>query len=349
MTLWEKAKVSPDDTMRATLKKLDESALQIALIVDSKNKLLGVVTDGDIRRAILRNDSLEKRVAEIMITQPVTIHCNMPRRGILAMMQEKNLQNVPVVDEDNRVVDIVSLQKLMYKKRQENKVVLMVGGLGTRLKPLTNECPKPLLKIGNKPILETILENFIEAGFYQFYFAVNYKSDMIKTYFGDGSQFGVQISYLHEKKRMGTAGALGLLPETMKLPVIVMNGDILTKVDFGKLLDYHEEKAAWATMAVREYNYQIPYGVINFKAGKIIDIKEKPEQSCFVNAGIYVLSPQAIDKVDGKNFFDMPDLFNAIIGEGNPTAAFPICEYWLDIGKFDDFEKAQNDFESIFK
>ncbi|MPL68886.1 Glucose-1-phosphate adenylyltransferase [bioreactor metagenome] len=345
---WERCKVSAESTIRDTMKRIDESALQIALVVDEENKLLGVVTDGDIRRAILHNDSLDRSVVDIMSTNPITVHSNRSRGAILAKLQEKKLNCIPVVDDNNIVVDIVSLQELTYQKRRENAVVLMVGGLGTRLSPLTNKCPKPLLEVGNKPILETILENFIEAGFYRFYFAVNYKSDMIEEYFGDGSRFGVEIRYIHEKKRMGTAGALSLLPEKMKLPVIVMNGDLLTKVDFGQLLDYHDEKKAVATMAVREYCYQIPYGVINFEEGRIIDIQEKPEQSFFVNAGIYVLSPEAIVSMRKEEFFDMPDLFNEIIGEGKMTAAFPIREYWLDIGKMDDFEKAQDDFEEMF-
>ena len=246
-------------------------------------------------------------------------------------------------------INLFSLNELDYKKKRKNPVVLMVGGLGTRLRPLTNDCPKPLLKVGNKPILETIVENFIEEGFYEFYFAVNYKSEMIEKYFGDGSRFGIKINYIREKNRMGTVGALSLLPEKLKESAIVMNGDLLTKVNFGKLLDYHKEQEALATMAVREYTYQIPYGVIHFADSKIIGIEEKPSQSFFVNAGIYVLSPEAVARVDKEKFFDMPDLFNEIIKDGKITAAFPIREYWLDIGKIDDFEKAQGEFREVFE
>ena len=349
MKYWKECKVLAEKTILEILQVIDRSALQIALVVDENDKLLGTVTDGDIRRALLTGISLEKPVAEIMNCNPSTVHEKQERYAILMKMQEKNLNQLPVVDDKGRVVDLVSLKELTYKARRENPVILMVGGLGTRLRPLTNNCPKPLLKVGNKPILETIIENFIEDGFYKFYFAVNYKSDMIEEYFGDGNRFGVEIKYIHEKKRMGTAGALSLLPEKLKVPAIVMNGDLLTKVNFSQFLDYHEEQKALATMAVREYNYQIPYGVIHFEDSKIIDIEEKPSQSFFVNAGIYILSPEAVDRVNKEEFFDMPDLFNEIIKENKVTAAFPIREYWLDIGKMDDFEKAQGDYREMFE
>ncbi|MGL5255766.1 MAG: nucleotidyltransferase family protein [Proteocatella sp.] len=349
MNLWEKAKVSPNDTIRTTMEKINESGMKIAVVVDKKNKLLGIVTDGDIRRAILNNNPLDVYISEIMVKNPITVYNGTSRMAILAKLQNEKLQEIPIVDKNNIVINIASLQELTYKRRRENKVVLMVGGLGTRLRPLTDECPKPLLKIGNKPILETILDNFIDSGFYDFYFAVNYKSDMIRAYFGDGSRFGVSINYIQEKKRMGTAGALSLLPGETALPIIVMNGDLLTKIDFAKLMDYHEEQNAKATMAVREYTYQIPYGVVKFKEERVIDIQEKPKQSFFINGGIYVLNPEIIKKIDGNEFFDMPNLFKNIIKEEACVAAFPIHEYWLDIGKLDDFKKAQADFQEMFR
>ena len=349
MKLWEKCKVNEKNTILQVLQVIDSSSLQIALVVDEKNRLLGTITDGDVRRAILKGISIEENIIQIMNRNPIFVEENQERYSILKKMKEKELNQIPVVNSEGIVVDLISLKELTYSKRKENAVVLMVGGLGTRLRPLTNTCPKPLLKVGNKPILETILESFIEAGFYRFYFAVNYKSDMIENYFGNGSRFGVDIQYIHEKKRMGTAGALGLLPRNIELPVIVMNGDLLTKVNFEQLLEYHQNQNALATMAVREYNYQIPYGVIDFNETRITGIQEKPRQTFFVNAGIYVLSAKVLQTVDAEKFFDMPDLFSKIIESGQVAAAFPIREYWLDIGKLDDFEKAQGEFEEIFK
>ena len=193
------------------------------------------------------------------------------------------------------------------------------------------------------------MESFLDAGFSRFYFAVNYKSKMIEDYFGDGSRFGAEIEYLHERKRMGTAGALYFLPELPKEPILVMNGDLLTKVDFGELLDYHIEQGAAATMAVREYSYQVPYGVIDFDGERIEGIREKPSYSFFVNAGIYALSPEAVARVDKEEFFDMPQLFNALVEAGQKTTVYPVREYWLDIGRMDDFERAQAEYGEMFE
>lgn len=345
---WERCKVDKNYSIFETMEIIDKSAFQIALVVDEKDKLMGIVTDGDIRRAVLRRQSLDEPITSIMNKKPVAVQAGQERHAVIAKLQDHGLSQAPVVNQDGTVIDLVLLKNLTYEPTKENAVVLMVGGLGTRLRPLTDQCPKPLLKVGNKPILETILENFIESGFRNFYFAVNYKAEMIEEYFGDGSQYGVRIQYMYEKKRMGTAGALSLLPEEMKHSVIVMNGDLLTKVNFEQLLRHHDEEKAWATMAVREYSYQIPYGVIQMEKNKIIDIQEKPIKSYFVNAGIYVLSPEAIAKIDKDNFLDMTDLFYTLIADGKNTTVFPIREYWLDIGRMDDFEKAQVEYRKIF-
>jgi len=227
-------------------------------------------------------------------------------------------------------------------------VVLMAGGLGTRLRPLTAEIPKPLLKVGDKPILETILLSFIECGFHRFALAVNYKSEQIEAYFGDGQNFGAEIEYLHEEKRLGTAGALSLLTEKPTEPVFVMNGDLLTKVDFAEFLDYHQNANVAATMGVREYSWQIPYGVIETENGQITRITEKPTHTCYVNAGLYTLSPAAVALVKSGVYLDMPDLFGELISRREKTTVYPIRDYWLDIGRMDDFRRAQSDYLSVF-
>jgi NDP-sugar pyrophosphorylase family protein len=224
----------------------------------------------------------------------------------------------------------------------------MAGGLGTRLRPLTDDIPKPLLKVGNKPILETIIRNFAEHGFVNITISLNYKGDMIKDYFGDGSDFGVNIDYVEENKRLGTAGALSLLKENPHEPFFVMNGDLLTDVNFSHLLDFHSFGNSTATMCVREYEYQVPYGVIQTKDSDITSIVEKPIQKFFVNAGIYVLSPSVFNDIPENEFFDMPTLFNILIEKQKKVSSFPIHEYWLDIGRMSDFEQAQSEYFRIF-
>lgn len=345
---WKKSVILPTASIRDALQALDKSALQIAFVVDEKNCLLGAVTDGDIRRSLLRGGELSQPVTTVMNNHPIVALQGTDSTVLLQRMRDKTIRQIPLVDQESRLVGLARMEELLYRPQRDNVVVLMAGGLGTRLRPLTDKIPKPLLKVGAKPILETILENFLDAGFYQFYFAVNYKSQMIEDYFGNGSRFGAEIQYLHENKRMGTAGALYFLPELPKKPIIVMNGDLLTKVDFGALLDYHVEEKAAATMAVRDYNYQVPYGVVDFDGERIAAIREKPTYSFFVNAGIYVLSPEAVAYVNKEEFFDMPQLFEVLVTEGKKTTVYPIREYWLDIGRMDDFERAQEAYGEMF-
>lgn len=345
---WKESVILPTASVKDVMQVMDKSALQIAFVVDKENRLLGAVTDGDVRRSLLRGGGLSALVEGIMNCHPVAARQGTEKAALLRLMQLKVIRQIPLVDEENHLVGMAQMEDLLYPARRDNIVVLMAGGLGTRLRPLTDKVPKPLLKVGAKPILETILESFLDAGFYRFYFAVNYKSQMIEDYFGDGSRFGAEIEYLHENKRMGTAGALYFLPNLPKEPILVMNGDLLTKVDFGEFLDYHIGQDAAATMAVREYSYQVPYGVIDFDGERIEGIREKPSYSFFVNAGIYVLSPEAVARVDKEEFFDMPQLFEALISDGKKTTVFPVREYWLDIGRMDDFTRAQEEYRNIF-
>jgi NDP-sugar pyrophosphorylase family protein len=270
------------------------------------------------------------------------------KESLLARMKLTGLHQIPLVNEAHKIVGLEIIDYLIVPAKYDNWVVLMAGGLGTRLRPLTEDMPKPLLRIGGRPILETILENFVEAGFRRFFIAINYKGELIERYFGDGSRWGVELCYLQEKQILGTAGPLGLLPEKPSLPVVVMNGDILTKVNFKQLLDFHAEHGAQATMCVREYNYQVPYGVVKMDRHRLVTIEEKPVQRFFVNAGVYVLCPDVLDFIPFGSPCDMPDLFKKLITEQRETAVFPIREYWLDIGRMDDFEQAEVDFGKVF-
>ncbi|MFJ9501232.1 nucleotidyltransferase family protein [Brevibacillus centrosporus] len=348
MENWMNIIVQPDTPILKAIEIIDAGARQLALVVDEQKRLLGTVTDGDIRRGLLKGKLLSEPVSLVMNTYPTVASPFDTRENILALMKVRQLHQIPVVDEEGRVIHVEMLNDLLRPKRKENAVILMAGGLGTRLRPLTQECPKPLLNVGNKPLLETILLNFIEHGFYRFYISVNYKADMIKDHFGDGSRWNVQIEYINEEKSLGTAGALSLLPEPPSLPFFVMNGDLLTKVNFEQLLDFHVAHQASGTMCVRDYDYQIPYGVVKVDKQRLVGIEEKPVQRFFVNSGIYVLDPAVIDLIPYNSFFDMPSLFEALMKQNKETIAFPIREYWLDIGRISDFERANIEFAEVF-
>ena len=270
------------------LKIINEGGGQIALVVDGEQKLLGTVTDGDVRRGLLSGIDVQSPVSMIMNLDPVTGKPSDDRQLTLSIMKQNKLRHVPIVDDAGCLLGLETLDDLNPAHRK-NMVLLMAGGLGSRLKPLTNECPKPMLKIGERPILETIILNFIEYGFREFVVSLNYKANMIREYFSDGYKWGVSIHYIEEDERLGTAGSLRLLPEIQNShPLIVMNGDVLTKVNLDHFLDFHASNHSKATMGVREYNFQVPYGVLKLDHHRIVQIEEKPVHNFFVNAGIYV-------------------------------------------------------------
>lgn len=343
-----KCLLNKDTIIRDALKIIDQGGISIAIVVNELKQVIGTLTDGDIRRAILNGKSLDDSISEHYFRNPTLCNISEPREQIIHKAIEKKLYQIPIVNNEGILIDIEDLTSLLKMKHRPNRVLLMAGGLGTRLHPLTKNIPKPLLKVGNKPILETIIENFSKYGFVNITISVNYKSEMIKEYFGDGLKFGVNITYITEDKRLGTAGALSLLEENPKYPFFVMNADLLTNVNFVHLLDYHLQGNNEATMCVREFDFQVPYGVIEIENEKIISIKEKPIQSFFVNAGIYVLSPKVLKLIPLNEFYDMPTLFENLIQENKNIASFPIHEYWLDIGRMNDYEKAQMEYTEVF-
>lgn len=341
-------KLLKSSTIKEALKIIDSGAMQIAIVVDENDTLIGTITDGDIRRGLLNGLELSSLIEPIIYKTPTTASLSDTKEDILKKALAKKLHQIPVVDDENRVVGIKEIEELVSPAIKPNKVVLMVGGLGTRLRPLTEETPKPMLMVGNKPILQTIVEKFAEYGFVNIIMCVNYKSNIIQDYFKDGSAFGVKIEYVLETQRMGTAGALSLLKEIPNEPFFVMNGDLLTNVNFEHLCHYHLSHNAMATMCVREYDFQVPYGVVNIHDSKIVSIKEKPVYKFFVSAGIYMLNPETIYSIDKDKFFDMPILFEKLIEQGDNTLSFPIREYWLDIGRMEEYEKANSEYGEVF-
>ena len=259
MSSWQDALVSSSMTLRQTIEAITNSALQIALVVDDNNKLIGTVTDGDIRKAILAGKDLNITAAEAMRKSPITSSASTPRTVIIKLMREKRIHQMPIVNESGQVVDVLTVDDMLGAQEKTNAVVIMAGGLGTRLHPLTQDTPKPMLNVGGKPILETIIQSFIDQGYVNFFVSLNFKAEIISDYFGDGSKLGASITYLHETTRLGTAGGLSLLPSEVNYPIIVMNGDLLTRISVDALLDFHQRENAVATMVVREDHYQVPY------------------------------------------------------------------------------------------
>ncbi len=342
---WKKILVSPLSHIQEVLKIIDNESLQLALVVDSDNRLLGTVTDGDIRRALINGVVLSHPISEIMFSTPTVGDLSTSKEQLLELMNTKQVNSIPILD-DGIVIGLETIHHITQKAKYDNPVFLMAGGFGTRLKPLTDNCPKPLLKIGDKPILETVLLSFIKSGFHNFYISTHYLPEMIKEHFGSGEKWGVSINYVHEEQPLGTGGALGLLPKDLpELPVIMMNGDVLTKVDLEALLAFHNNNNANATMCVREYEYQVPFGVIESEGSKIKSMVEKPMQRFHVNAGIYVVGRKIIEQVNNNEVVDMPTLLERYLDKS--VLMFPFHEYWLDIGRIDDFNRAQIDFKTL--
>ncbi|RLA83862.1 MAG: alcohol dehydrogenase [Epsilonproteobacteria bacterium] len=342
--------VTKNTLLKDALRIIDKSSKQICLVLDNSKKLLGTISDGDIRRALLNNISLDDTVEKVYFKNPTTVNINDTKETILNICKIKKIHQIPVVDDDNNIVGLEILDELIGSTTKSNKVVLMVGGLGTRLRPLTETTPKPMLPVGGKPILQTIVEKFVSYGFVNIVMCIGYKSHVIQDFFNDGSKFGANIEYILEDKRMGTAGALSLLSDEQKPkePFFVMNGDLLTNINFEHLLKFHEDNNSKATMCVREYDFQVPYGVVDIENGKIKAIDEKPVHKFFVSAGIYMLDSSCLTLIPNDEFYDMPTLFEKIIDIKENTISFPLREYWLDIGRMDEYEKANREYHEVF-
>lgn len=344
---WKNALLDCSQTIREALSIIDQEALRLGIVTEGV-KLLGVVTDGDIRRALLKGKTLEDSIVDIMNTNPLTASYLSPKQELSSLMEQKGLTAIPLVDEEGNIVDLHTLRNNIQIDEKENPIFIMAGGFGTRLRPLTDNCPKPMLDVGGRPMLETLILQFKKFGFRNFYISTHYLPHKIHDYFGDGQKHGVNINYVHEEEPLGTGGALGLLPpDISRQPLIMVNGDVLTSVDFLKVLQFHISSSADATMCVREHEYQIPYGVIEGEGIKVEKMTEKPTYRFHVNAGIYIINNEIISSVERNQKIDMPSLLEQQIGAGKKAHKFPIHEYWLDIGRMDDFERAQTDIQVL--
>jgi dTDP-glucose pyrophosphorylase len=337
--------VSPEANLRETLTAIDAGAKQIALVIDSEGKLVGTATDGDIRRGLLRGLALEATVAEVMNTKPHTAKLDEEGSDVMTREIPKLIHNVPVIDANGVLVGMFTDEDLTAPAEISTPVVLMAGGKGVRLYPLTKDVPKPMLKIGETPILEIILRKLKAQGFKNIYISVNYLADVIEEHVKDGSWLGLNVTYLHETQPLGTAGALAQLAGKISEPFLVMNSDLLTNADLRRVVKFHKKSGAKATLGVREYSFQIPYGVVNIDGSNVESISEKPIHRSMVSAGIYALDPWALSLIPANEYCDMPTLLDSIKSNSEKVSAFPIHESWLDIGRHDDLNDARNNLE----
>jgi dTDP-glucose pyrophosphorylase/CBS domain-containing protein len=338
--------------LRACITSLNRGEKGIVLLLDTRGRLLGTITDGDVRRAILAGTRLEAPVAELLTAKahsryarPVTAPLGTGSGELLCLMRTHSVRQVPLVDEEGRVAGLMTMADLIPAQSCTLEAVIMAGGQGSRLRPMTETLPKPMLPVGEKPLMEHIVEQLKEAGIQRVSVATHYLPEKIKEHFGDGSGFGVEFNYVNEDRPLGTAGALGLM-EPPKETLLVINGDILTKVDFQAMQDFHREQDALITVAVRKFEMSVPYGVVEGEGGFVTKLEEKPSLGFFVNAGIYLLEPDCFRYLPAGRRMDMTELIQALLAEGERVASFPIHEYWLDIGRHDDYLRAQEDHKS---
>jgi dTDP-glucose pyrophosphorylase len=336
------------------IEKINLNGLGIALVVDEKRVLIGTITDGDVRRAILAGNDLDspvdellKNKASIYSPKPITVSPRTERSEMLRLMKEYVIHQLPVLDDDGRVITLVTMDDLLTEEEQPRlplQAVVMAGGFGTRLRPLTEDLPKPLLPVGDRPLLERTIEQLRQAGIRNVSITTHFMAEKIKQHFGDGNVFGVDINYVEEITPLGTAGALGLM-DVPKDPLLVINGDILTQVNFRAMLDFHRQNQAALTVAVRRFEFKVPYGVINSEGPFVTDLSEKPVLNFFVNAGIYLLEPSVYQYIQSDQRLDMTELIQILLNHDKKIASFPIVEYWLDIGQHTDYEQAQQDIK----
>ena len=335
--------VSPNSNLLEVLKKLEKTACKLIIVVNKSNQILGILTDGDLRKYVLSNKSLKVSVSEVMNKNYFSINVNDKREKGFLLMKKHRFTHIPVLDDQKVVRDILSFDQLISEEQISNPVVIMAGGKGMRMRPFTNDCPKPMLRINGVPILEIIIKKFIKQGFNTFFLSVNYLKEQIIDYFKDGEAFGIKIKYLIEDEPLGTAGSLKLLDITSNNPLIIMNGDLLTEINFRELLNFHNKQNAEATLTVAEYEYNIPYGVVQVDKNRLLNFKEKPSYKYLINAGIYVINPNSLNFLNLNEYSEMPDLLEKIKNKNQAKVAiFKLQEYWLDIGSKESYHEAYN-------
>ena len=348
MAGWQESLIMPDVSIREAMRAIDTASLRMAFIVSDEKCLLGTITDGDIRRGLLKNLNMDDAALLVMNENPITAYQDLDKSHLLKIIEEEDLLCLPIITNSGVLVNVVTAKDLARFERRDNPVFVMAGGFGTRLRPLTDNCPKPMLPVGGKPILETLVTMMVKQGFHNFYFSTHFLPEIIKEHFGDGSKWACKINYLYESEPKGTGGALSLLPTNMpNLPMVVINGDILTDIDFNKLLDYHIGNKFDATMCLRDVETQISYGVVKTEENIVLSMTEKPTYRHNINTGIYILSKKCFSSVPKNIKVDMPDHLKSRIAGGSVVGAMRHSGYWLDIGQLSDYQKAQADIHDL--
>ncbi|EJO5346073.1 nucleotidyltransferase family protein [Clostridium botulinum] len=343
----EKILAYPYYSIKKTLKLLDKGAKGIILVVDEERKLIGTITDGDIRRAILEGISLEQEIQEIMHENPIKIKQGAPIEEIKDVLIKNAIKDLPIVDGNNKVIDMITINDILLPQGKDNPVIIMAGGLGTRLKDLTKEIPKPMLRIGKDPILQHIINNFKQYGYNKMFISVNYKAEIIENYFQDGYAYGVKIEYIKEHKRLGTAGGIKLAQEFIKKPFFVINGDIFTNLNLENMMSFHMDNDFDITVGTRKHSLQIPYGVVKTEQSFITGMEEKPTMEYLINAGVYCLNPKVISLIPKDQYFEITDLIDICIKNGLRVGSYEIKDYWMDIGRIEDYNKVNKDIYDL--
>lgn len=335
--------VRPEEPILHAIERIERSEAKIALIIDDKGKLIGSATDGDIRRGLLHGHTPQSPIKSVMHLSPYSLPLSTPRQQILDMMYSMDVKQVPLINTDGSIAGIATRDRLLGLRHapRSNPVIIMAGGKGQRLLPITTDIPKPMVEVNGRPILEWIVQRFIQQGFSRFTLAINYLGHMIEDYFGNGERFGCHIDYLREKEFLGTAGALSLFKQTIHEPLLVINGDILASINYGDMLDQHIASKSIATVCARHYRMEVPYGVIQTKDGCLDSIVEKPVREELISAGVYTLSPEALAYVPADRVTDMPALLLALVKDKKKVGVFTLCDEWMDIGRHDDLERAR--------
>ena len=342
--------IHPTDLIKDALVIMNERAKGILLIVDQEEKLLGTMTDGDIRRAILAGQDLNEPVTQLLpkkagrYKEPITASVGTDFDTMLNLLRENVIRHLPILDPSGRVVDLITWEDLVEETHEEMYGMIMAGGTGSRLRPLTQSIPKPMLPIGDRPVMEYIVDQFFRIGIRRIYVSTHFMPEAIIGHFGSGEKFGVNFHYVNEEIPLGTAGCLGLLPNIDR-PLVCVNGDILTNLDVRAMFAFHKTSNSPMTVAVRDYSVQIEYGVVDIQNLLVRAVREKPRINQYINAGIYIVEPQVLDYVPKNKEFNMTDLIQALIGDGQQVSAYPVLEYWLDIGQLKDYQQGEKDIK----
>ena len=344
--VWRQAIVTVDSTLGKAIQNLNDLGIKIVLVVDNTNRLVGTISDGDIRRGLLKGLDLSSSIASIVNQNPLVVPLGMPHNTIRKLMAANKIHQVPVVDEQQKLLGLHLWDQINRPPLHSNLMVIMAGGKGSRLMPHTEHSPKPLVELAGKPMLERIIDSAKLEGFNHFVISIYHLGHMIEDYFGNGERFGVKIDYLREDSPLGTAGALGLMINRPDKAFVVTNGDVITDIRYGELLDFHNRHRASATMAVRAHEWQHPFGVVKMKGVEITGFDEKPLVRSHINAGVYILSPEVLNELSANIPCDMPMLFERLQAKAKRTVAYPMHEPWLDVGRPDDLQKANGKFKT---